>query len=161
MNKNKASGVAWVKPTEPSFLKKFKNDVGYKEGPTVDTKRQVMPTLDDDSGSDRDDELPQVVVLKDGDLSAEEAKKIKGVSQPAGGSEKDDEAPPDGKILFKKPAKRSSSDKFQGITASSSKKKKSSAVEKDEEEEKKDGKPGKKIKNNSLLSFGDEDEEED
>lgn len=38
MNKNKASGVTWVKPAEPSFLKKFKNDVGYKEGPTVDTK---------------------------------------------------------------------------------------------------------------------------
>ncbi len=38
MNKGKASGVSWVKPEEPSFLKKFKNDVGYKEGPTVDTK---------------------------------------------------------------------------------------------------------------------------
>lgn len=38
MNKNKASGVAWVKPAEPSFLKKFKSDVGYKEGPNVDTK---------------------------------------------------------------------------------------------------------------------------
>lgn len=38
MNKNKASGVSWVKPAEPSFLKKFKKDVGYKEGPTVDTK---------------------------------------------------------------------------------------------------------------------------
>ena len=38
MNKNKASGVSWVKPAEPSFLKKFKNDVGYKEGPTVETK---------------------------------------------------------------------------------------------------------------------------
>lgn len=38
MNKSKASGVSWVKPAEPSFLKKFKNDVGYKEGPTVDTK---------------------------------------------------------------------------------------------------------------------------
>lgn len=38
MNKNKASGVSWVKPAEPSFLKKFKSDVGYKEGPTVDTK---------------------------------------------------------------------------------------------------------------------------
>lgn len=38
MNKNKASGVSWVKPAEPSFLKKFKNDVGYKEGPTIDTK---------------------------------------------------------------------------------------------------------------------------
>lgn len=38
MNKGKPSGVSWVKPAEPSFLKKFKNDVGYKEGPTVDTK---------------------------------------------------------------------------------------------------------------------------
>lgn len=38
MSKNKVSGVSWVKPSEPSFLKKFKQDVGYKEGPTVDTK---------------------------------------------------------------------------------------------------------------------------
>lgn len=36
-----------------------------------------MPALDDDSGSDREDELPQVVVLKKGDLSADEVKKIK------------------------------------------------------------------------------------
>lgn len=41
-----------------------------------------MPTLDDDSGSDREDELPQVVVLKSGDLSAEEAKKIKEEQHP-------------------------------------------------------------------------------
>ncbi|XP_071388747.1 uncharacterized protein KIAA1143 homolog isoform X2 [Centroberyx affinis] len=154
MNKNnKKTGVSWVKPAEPSFLKKFKSDVGYKEGPTVDTKRQVMPTLDDDSGSDREDELPQVVVIKKGDLSADEVKKIK------------DETPPaDGKILFKKPAKRSSSDKFQGITASSSKKKKSEGEEKkeDKKEDKKEEKSGKKVKNNSLLSFGgDEDEDED
>lgn len=45
MNKSKASGVSWVKPTEPSFLKKFKNDVGYKEGPNVDTKVLVRPCL--------------------------------------------------------------------------------------------------------------------
>lgn len=38
MNKNKASGVSWVKPAEPSFLKKFKNDANYQEGPNVDTK---------------------------------------------------------------------------------------------------------------------------
>ncbi|XP_075952538.1 uncharacterized protein KIAA1143 homolog [Anarhichas minor] len=186
MNKNKASGVSWVKPAEPSFLKKFKNDVGYKEGPNVDTKRQVMPTLDDDSGSDREDELPQVVVLKGGDLSAEDLKKIKGDTRPA---EKDDEPPADGKILFKKPAKRSSSDKFQGITASSSKKKKKSdggekkkKVEQQEEEEeqeedvveekkekkedkeekeKKEVKSGKTVKNNSLLSFGDDEDDED
>ncbi|XP_070823497.1 uncharacterized protein KIAA1143 homolog [Chaetodon trifascialis] len=160
MNKNKASGVSWVKPAEPSFLKKFKSDVGYKEGPTVDTKRQVMPTLDDDSGSDREDELPQVVVLKDGDLTAEEVKKVKDEARGGDGAEKDDEPPPDGKILFKKPAKRSSSDKFQGITASSSKKKKSDGEEKEKKE--KEVKSGKQVKNNSLLSFGgDEEEEED
>ncbi|XP_070692295.1 uncharacterized protein KIAA1143 homolog [Pempheris klunzingeri] len=165
MNKNKASGVSWVKPTEPSFLKKFKNDIGYKEGPTVDTKRQVMPTLDDDSGSDREDELPQIVVLKSGDLTAEEVKKTKDGTRTGGPG--DDKPPADGKILFKKPAKRSSSDKFQGITASSSKKKKSDGGEKEkekekEEEEKKEVKSGKKVKNNSLLSFGgDEEDEED
>lgn len=40
-------------------------------------QRQVMPTLDDDSGSDREDELPQVVVLKKGDLSADDLMKMK------------------------------------------------------------------------------------
>ncbi|KAK2844097.1 hypothetical protein Q5P01_010756 [Channa striata] len=157
MSKGKPSGVSWVKPAEPSFLKKFKTDVGYKEGPNVDTKRQVMPVLEDDSGSDREDELPQVVVLKSGDLTAEEVKKIKGEIQT--GDEKDDGPPPDGKILFKKPAKRSSADKFQGIIASSSKKKKSDGAEKEERQE---AKSGKKVKNNSLLSFGgDEEEDED
>lgn len=44
-----------------------------------------MPVLDDDdSGSDREDELPQVVVLKGGDLSAEDVKKIKDELRPAG-----------------------------------------------------------------------------
>lgn len=151
--------MSWVKPAEPSFLKKFKSDVGYKEGPTVDTKRQVMPTLDDDSGSDQEDELPQVVVLKGGDLTAEEVKKLKGDMRTGAGAEKDDEPPADGKILFKKPAKRSSSDKFQGITASSSKKKKSEGGER--EEEKKEVTSGKKVKNNSLLSFGGDENEED
>lgn len=156
MNKGKVSGVSWVKPSEPSFLKKFKTDVGFKEGPTVDTKRQVMPTPDDDSsGSDREDEQPQVVVLQSGDLTAEEVKKIKDQTQ---GEKDNDDKPADGKILFKKPAKRSSSDKFQGITASSSKKKKS--VDEEKETEKKES-SGKKVKNNSLLSFGGDEEEED
>lgn len=47
-----------------------------------------MPTLDDDSGSDREDELPQVVVLKSGDLTAEEVKKMKDEIQAGGSSEK-------------------------------------------------------------------------
>lgn len=64
----------------------------------------------------------------------------------------DEQRPADGKILFKKPAKRSS-DKFEGITASSSSKKK-----KNEEEKKKES--GVKVKNSSLLSFGDDEEED-
>lgn len=156
MNKGKVSGVSWVKPEEPSFLKKFKNDVGYKEGPNVDTKRQQMPAPDDDSGSDREDELPQVVVLKEGDLTSEEANQLKEKILP-GNAKEQDASPADGKILFKKPAKRSSSDKFQGITASSSKKKKEAG---EKEEEKKET-SGKKVKNNSLLSFGGDEEEED
>ncbi|XP_043117414.1 uncharacterized protein KIAA1143 homolog [Puntigrus tetrazona] len=150
---SKKGNVSWVKPAEPSFLKKFKNDVGFKEGPTVETKKQQMPQLDEDSGdSDREDEMPQVVVLKKGDLSAEEVMEIKKDTKD---SNKDEQPQPDGKIVFKKPVKRSS-DKFEGITASSSKKKKS------EDGEKKESKAGVKVKNNSLLSFGgDDDDEED
>lgn len=155
MNKGPKANVSWVKPAEPSFLKKFKNDVGFKEGPTIDTKRLEMPALEDDSGSDREDELPQVVILKKGDLSAEEVLQIKEVKD---GTEKEDKTPADGKILFKKPTKRSS-DKFQGITASSNKKKKSEGKSEGGDEEKKE-KSEKKVKNKSLLSFG-EDEDED
>ena len=72
----------------------------------------------------------------------------------------EDKPPADGKILFKKPTKRSS-DKFQGITASSNnnKKKKSEGKSEGGDEEKKE-KSEKKVKNKSLLSFG-EDEDED
>lgn len=30
--------ITYIKPEEPSFLKKLKQQAGYKEGPTVDTK---------------------------------------------------------------------------------------------------------------------------
>lgn len=149
---NKRGNVSWVKPQEPSFLKKFKSDVGYKEGPTVDTKRQEMPAADDDSGdSDREDEMPQIVVLKKGDLSADEVQRIRKGDR---SNSKDDEPPSDGKIVFKKPEKRSSSDKFQGISASSSKKKKQ-----EDEEGKSKAASGDKVKNKSLLSFDDEEED--
>lgn len=52
-----------------------------------------MPTLDDDSGSDREDELPQVVVLKGGDLSAEDVKKIKDEMRTGGGADKGEHEP--------------------------------------------------------------------
>lgn len=72
----KKRNVAYVKPQEPSFLTKLKKEAGYVEGPTVDTKREELP-VDSDSDTEKNEEKPIVVVLKDGDLTAEEADKIK------------------------------------------------------------------------------------
>lgn len=30
--------IAYIKPQDPSFLAKLKQEIGYKEGPNVDTK---------------------------------------------------------------------------------------------------------------------------
>lgn len=91
--------ITYVKPEEPNFLKKLKQQIGYKEGPTVDTKvgyvrpentafsltihvsviqrEDLGPVDDDEYREDAEDELPTVVVLNSGDLSAEEAAKEK------------------------------------------------------------------------------------
>ncbi|XP_034657236.1 uncharacterized protein KIAA1143 homolog [Drosophila subobscura] len=76
---SKRNNITYVKPQEPSFLAKLKEQIGYKEGPSVDTKRQRLEDEDPedtDSGEERperEDEQPQVVVLQAGDLSAAEA----------------------------------------------------------------------------------------
>ncbi|XP_075349466.1 uncharacterized protein KIAA1143 homolog isoform X3 [Mycteria americana] len=109
---SKRNQVSYVRPAEPAFLSRFKRQVGYREGPTVETKREQLPLADDDSenGSDNEDEQPQVVTLKKGDLTAEEAMKIKQqIKEALKSNESDGEPEPaDGKILFRKPAKRSS-----------------------------------------------------
>ncbi|XP_041100746.1 uncharacterized protein KIAA1143 homolog [Polyodon spathula] len=150
--------VSWVKPGEPAFLTKFKNDVGYKEGPTVDTKRQDLPVVEDSGDSDREDELPQVVVLKKGDLSAEEFMKIKTGTEGSSKEVAEVDAPAGGKIMFRKPVKRSANT-FQGITASSSKKKKGNEKESGDSKTTTEN-PQKKVKNSSLLSFGDDEEQD-
>ncbi|KAM9304336.1 uncharacterized protein KIAA1143 homolog isoform 1-T1 [Morus bassanus] len=109
---SKRNQVSYVRPAEPAFLSRFKRQVGYREGPTVETKREQLPLADDDSenGSDNEDEQPQVVTLKKGDLTAEEAMKIKQqIKEALKSNEPDGEPEPaDGKIMFRKPAKRSS-----------------------------------------------------
>ncbi|XP_074644984.1 uncharacterized protein KIAA1143 homolog [Tubulanus polymorphus] len=108
--------------------------------------------------SDNEDEKPQIVVLKAGDLTAEEVHDIKHV--PA-----DDRTSSDsiesGKIKFKKPMKRSSDDDScsNDLKISSSKKKKEELLRAADETSKKHSR--KAVKNSSLLSFGDDDEEEE
>ncbi|PSN52946.1 Uncharacterized protein C0J52_03641 [Blattella germanica] len=67
--------ISYIKPEEPSFLKRLKAEAGFKEADTVETKREALPQ-DADDLDDRDDEKPVVVVLKPGDLTAEEVEKI-------------------------------------------------------------------------------------
>ncbi|KAM4791493.1 uncharacterized protein KIAA1143 homolog [Cyanocitta cristata] len=158
---SKRNQVSYVRPAEPAFLSRFKRRVGYREGPTVDTKREQLPLADDDSdnGSDREDEQPQVVTLKKGDLTAEEAMKIKQqIKEALKSNESDDEPEPaDGKIMFRKPAKRSS-EKCLDFNVSSSKKMKE--AKKTKREATTSQSAAKQVKNSSLLSFDDEENDD-
>ncbi|XP_049673211.1 uncharacterized protein KIAA1143 homolog isoform X2 [Accipiter gentilis] len=158
---SKRNQVSYVRPAEPAFLSRFKRQVGYREGPTVETKREQLPLADGDSeiGSDNEDEQPQVVTLKKGDLTAEEAKKIKQQIKEALKSNESggEPEPADGKIMFRKPAKRSS-EKFLDFNVSSSKKMKE--AKKTKREATTPQSAAKQIKNSSLLSFDDEENDD-
>ncbi|KAH0627236.1 hypothetical protein JD844_002741 [Phrynosoma platyrhinos] len=117
--------------------------------------REQLPVDDDDNddGSDKEDEQPQVIVLKKGDLTAEEVMKIK--KEMKEDSKVTDPEPGDGKIVFRKPTKRFSEETYSGLTATSSKKKKETKRISPASQNTR-----KQIKNNSLLSF-DEEESDD
>ncbi|XP_055619505.1 uncharacterized protein KIAA1143 homolog [Toxorhynchites rutilus septentrionalis] len=130
--------VAFIKPDEPDFLKRMKAQIGYKEGPTVDTKRQRIQNFedsDDDEREERDDERPQVVVIKEGDLTADQATEAK---------KEEDEKPADlnQKIVFK------------------SRKPKTGASVTDTDILDKKAKKKKEKESKSKLSFDDDDVEE-
>lgn len=41
---SKRNQVSYVQPAEPAFLARFKEQVGYREGPTVETKVSPGPS---------------------------------------------------------------------------------------------------------------------
>ncbi|KAF4522265.1 hypothetical protein B566_EDAN011961 [Ephemera danica] len=149
MSKRGRRNVGFTKPPEPSFITQMKQQIGYKEGPTVDTKRENLDAAGDDLDERFvDDEAPTVVVLRDGDLSAEEVAREKALQEPttpAGKAEEPEET--GGRILFRKPAKRDATGEA------------SSAVQRDEDKPaKKKSKPPKQ--NTKLLSFQQDDDED-
>ncbi|CAK9804194.1 Uncharacterized protein KIAA1143 homolog [Anthophora plagiata] len=95
----KKHNVSYIKPNEPKFLRELKEQIGYKEGPTVDTKREVLPQDSDNDEEDRDEEKPVVVVLNSEHLTAEEAETFKKKKE-----EEEANAPADlsKRIIFKK-----------------------------------------------------------
>ncbi|KAL9974190.1 hypothetical protein ACROYT_G011201 [Oculina patagonica] len=147
--------VTYLKPKTPSFIEKFKEKVGYQEPDTVETKFEESDSskLDD---KEHEDEQPTVVLgsnvseaeadafmtqLKaEEDASIEEEKKKD--------AERKDSTEDGGKIVFKKPTKRKSSDSEKDLKSKADKKKSKPAS------------TMKSVKNKSLLSF-DEEEDED
>ncbi|XP_016991676.1 uncharacterized protein KIAA1143 homolog [Drosophila rhopaloa] len=153
---SKRNNITYVKPQEPSFLAKLKAEIGYKEGPSVETKRQRLESdpEDYDSGEDsrpeREDEQPQVVVLRPGDLSAEEAKTEKQLAAKELAEKRADLTQP---IVFKQRVKQPNIEEDKSQTENSKKTEKSG-----KKSEKSKSKKSKVA--SSKLSFN-EDEEDD
>lgn len=137
--------VSYEKPHEPSFLKEFKQRIGYQEPPTIDSKRAMIRIDDDndDEQEDREDERPTVVLQKQDDLTEAEAKII--LSQQKVHNEKVDECK---RIIFKKPVKRR---ECSELSVCSKKQKSDNTKSKQSTME--------KVKNSSLLSFGNDEED--
>ncbi|XP_026573602.1 uncharacterized protein KIAA1143 homolog [Pseudonaja textilis] len=147
---NKRNQISYVKPAEPAFLSRFKERIGYREGPTVDTKREQLPAPEDDSGSDKEDEQPRVIVLKKGDLTAEEVANVKKEIK-----EVTEADPEDGKIIYRKPSKRSAEESYFGLTVTSSKK-----IKEIKKNSPSFQNSAKQVKNKSLLSFDAEESDD-
>jgi len=136
--------VGYAKPPEPKFIRDLKAKVGYKEPVGLEAKMRGGDGEGGFSGEmedreDRDDEKPTIVVMKDGDLTEEEVKVVKAETKVK--EVENEEIPADGRIRFKKPSKRESSDKESDSDIKHKKKK-------------------KEKKASSLLSFGDEEEDD-
>ncbi|XP_054997891.1 uncharacterized protein KIAA1143 homolog [Sorex araneus] len=149
--------ASFVRPAQPTFLAHFKERVGYREGPTIETER-IQPQFPGEDGdqSDKEDEQPQVVVFKKGDLSAGEVMKIKAEIKAANADE--EPASTGGRVMYRKPDKCSSDGKKCGLTASSIEKKTNEDEVNKQDSVKKNSQ--KLVKNSRLLSFGNEDENE-
>ncbi|XP_066910630.1 uncharacterized protein KIAA1143 homolog [Clytia hemisphaerica] len=141
--------IEWVKQPVPKFIQDFKQRTNQKESPTVDSKHQRNEDEGDDK--ERDDETPLVCVTSD--ITAEEAesfiKESYGddadvrIENPNKRGNKEDEKSESsgGQMTFKKPKEQTGHDKNEPP-----KKKKSKM---------------KKVKNTKLLSFGDQDDDEE
>lgn len=133
----KKNVVSYIRPEEPKFLRELKEQINYKEGPTINTKREILPCVYDEEAEDFEGEKPLVVVLNSGDLTAEEAEAFEKQKQ-----KEESTSPADlsKRIIFSK---------------NKSKKRTLDSVEKCNSK-----KANKSKCNKAVLSFNDEEEEE-
>ncbi|XP_075974782.1 uncharacterized protein KIAA1143 homolog [Anticarsia gemmatalis] len=135
---NKKRNVSFIKPEDPEFLKVFKRQAGYDD---KNHKFDELRNAEEDFADDDDSEQPQVVVLKKGDLTAEEAEAEK---QRIEKEESETKADLNQRVIFKPKEKQSSE--------SVNKRKRDVSSKIKESNEK---------KSRSLLSFNDDEEEDD
>ncbi len=71
-------GSLEVTRSEPAFIRRIKEQVGYRES-TPDLNAKLAQHQDDEDDEDREhaDEKPTVVVVRKGDLTEEEAEREK------------------------------------------------------------------------------------
>lgn len=133
---NKKRNVNYIKPEDPEFLKIIKKQAGYEEH---NHKFDELQNAEEDFVDDGESEKPQVVVLKEGDLTAEEAeaeeKRLEKLESQL-------KADLNQRVIFKATAK--------GSEDSRSRKR----------ESKPKSKSNKEKRARQLLSFGDEDDED-
>ncbi|KAM3964204.1 uncharacterized protein KIAA1143 homolog [Aphomia sociella] len=67
---NRKRNVSYIKPEDPEFLKVLKKQAGYDDR---NHKFDELENAEGDFVEDDESEKPQVVVLKEGDLTSEEA----------------------------------------------------------------------------------------
>ncbi|KAL0880868.1 hypothetical protein ABMA27_002049 [Loxostege sticticalis] len=133
---NRKRQVNYIKPEDPEFLKVLKRQAGYDD---KNHKFDELQNAEEDFAEDDESEKPQVIVLKKGDLTAEEAeleqKRIENI-------ESNTKADLTQKVIFKSKQKPST-------VQETNKRKSSSRKQKDSK------------KSRQLLSFDNDAEEED
>ena len=140
--------LEYVKQQEPKFLRDFKTRTNFKEGATVETKRRKdeVKQIEDDDREDREDEKPVVCVLKDGDLTEED---YENYCKHKKEQEGDNASNSEGKIMFKKPMKRTNEGNVKDSKTPPGKKAKGKETK---------SLKSKKSDNKKLLSFNDEED---
>merc|ERR1712045_756301 len=96
------NNIGYAKPPEPKFIREMKAKLGYREPEESIRDKLVGDAGDFDDREDRDDEKPTIVVMKNGDLTEEEAKEEETLLLKL----EDEKKVAEGKIEFKKPVKR-------------------------------------------------------
>lgn len=133
---NRKRNVNYIKPEDPEFLKIIKKQAGYEE---LNHKFDKLQNAEEDFVDDADSEKPQVVVLKEGDLTAEEAESEQNRLEKL---ESETKADLNQRVIFKTKAK--------DTEGSRSRKRESESRSKSNKEK----------KARHLLSFGDEEDED-